>query len=83
MNFMISVSLRIWIFQTSADGMALIKEKMRGSNSTFTADRLVTIIDPYIDPNSQQFAKNNAKVYNLLHDISISAEATILNLRLV
>lgn len=63
-------------FQTSADGMALIKEKMQGAILR-TADRLVTIIDPYIDPNSQQFAKNNAKVYNLLHDISISAEAII------
>lgn len=63
-------------FQTSADGMALIKEKMQGAILR-TCDRLVTIIDPYIDPNSQQFIKNNAKIYNLLHDTSISAEAVI------
>jgi hypothetical protein len=63
-------------FQGPKDGLALRNNMMQGA-IVRVADRLVTIVDPYLDTSSPKLAKESARVYNLLHDISISSEAIV------
>ena len=63
-------------FQGSKDGLALRNNMMQGAIIR-VADRLVTIVDPYLDTSSPKLAKESARVYNLLLDISISSEAIV------
>lgn len=63
-------------FQGPKDGLALRNNMMQGAIIR-VADRLVTILEPYLDTSSPKLAKESARVYNLLHDISISSEAIV------
>lgn len=63
-------------FQGPKDGLALRKDMMQGAMIR-VADRLVTILEPYLDTSSPKIAKESPRVYNLLHDISISSEAIV------
>ena len=74
-NELDALSLTLYMpYQTAEMGPSLRKNMMQGA-ALRICDRLVEIIRPFIDTNSKTLVKENAKAYNLLHDISISATA--------